>query len=686
MGVLCQSCNSLIIDLEQKNTNNKNKLEDILLPKDYIENTPLDEKKTEKDISVKIDDIDEEKKEKEKEKEDDYFKKKRHSAYVKINNEKDIEINKEYSKSKSMVIERSSKKSQSVKLILEDKKKIIKNEKFNDRREKRSLSLTNPKKIKDFDFEKLFSKNINFNNDNKVQNQKDNNNFILNNQNKSPVFKRKTKKSTTLMENSNILKQLFLVQMSIPVSQELLVIQQKGNPSEKYIRGRKLGNGTFGVVYEAKNILFNNIVAMKVIKKDESMDNLVIKNEIDILKKLSHPNIVRIYEFYESKNNFYLINEYCGGGELYNYINKSTLNEQQLAILFYQVFSGLCYLHENKILHRDMKPENILISKIEKDLEDGEEYFWIQIIDFGTAKIFEHNKKEKSIVGSAYYIAPEVLNKNYNEKCDTWSVGIILYMFLLGRAPFDGKTNEEIIQSIKTKNLDDVIEKINKGSPEIRDLIKGLLQKDTNKRLSSKEALNHIWFKKFNGRKLFENFREEDIQGYIDNLFNYTFHSKIQQLVIAFLVHNLPTSDSSRNILKLYRYFNESGDCKLTKEEFINGLSKYRKKEEVTNKVENLFVLLDSDNNGYIEYEEFLRACIDKKEVLTDEYLKYAFKFLDKENKGNLSVEQINKAFLEKENKLFEIAITKDINDVDIDGDGNINFEEIKILMTNTMY
>ena len=121
MGVLCQSCNSLIIDLEQKNTNNKNKLEDILLPKDYIENTPLDEKKTEKDISVKIDDIDEEKKEKEKE--DDYFKKKRHSAYVKNNNENDIEIKKDYLKAKSMVIERSSKKCHSVKLILEDKKK-----------------------------------------------------------------------------------------------------------------------------------------------------------------------------------------------------------------------------------------------------------------------------------------------------------------------------------------------------------------------------------------------------------------------------------------------------------------------------------------------------------------------------------------------------------------------------------
>jgi calcium-dependent protein kinase len=527
------------------------------------------------------------------------------------------------------------------------------------------------------------------NNDNpeKIENKTEKNNININKVPTKKQYKRRQRKSTTLMENSNILKHLFLVQMKVPVSQELLVLQQKGNPSDKYIRGKKIGSGSFGTVYEAKNLIFNTKVAMKVIVKKQNMNKLLIENEIDILKKLSHPNIVRIYEFYESLNNFYLINEYCDEGELYNYINKSTLNEQQLAVIFYQVFSGLSYLHENNILHRDLKPENILISKKEVDLSSEEVYFWIQIIDFGTAKIFEENKTEKSIVGSAYYIAPEVLKKDYNEKCDTWSVGVILFMFLTGRPPFDGRNNEEIIKSIKTKKLDEQNPKLLQRSPEVRDLVIGLLEKDMNKRLSAKEALNHPWFKKFNGRKLFENFKEEDIQLYIDNLLNYTFHSKIQQLVIAFLVHNLPTTDSKRNILKLYRYFNLSGDCKLTKEELINGLKKYKNKEEIDEKVDNLFLLLDSDNNGQIEYEEFLRACIDKKEILTEEYLKYAFKFLDKENKGKLSVQEINNAFLGKgnEDKLFEIALTKDISEVDGDGDGIINFKEFKQLMLNTL-
>ena len=688
MGILCQSC-SFLNQNEEPEKNDIFEKEEYTLPKQFVEENMTNDSKDDKNLVNLIS------KEIKADNEEDYNLKKICTNVKFVKNKDTMNC---ILKSKTTINDVILEKHESVKLILEKKsKESDNNNKLNifTRRVKKSNSFISSKKLNVLSFGFLSKDKNDEQDDSDSINEKENENEkkdeIKNNNIypfKKKVFKRKDRKSTTLMENSKILKNLFMIQMSIPVSQELLVMQQKGNPSDKYIRGKKLGSGSFGTVYEAKNILFNTKIAMKIIVKQKNMNNKLIKNEIDILKKLSHPNIVRIYEFYESSNCFYLINEYCDVGELYNYINNSTLNEQQLAIIFYQVFSGLWYLHENNILHRDLKPENILISKKEVDLLTKEEYFWIQIIDFGTAKIFEQNKKEKSVVGSAYYIAPEVLNKDYNEKCDTWSVGVILYMFLTGRAPFAGKNNDEIVNSIKTKPLDEDNPNLIKRSPEVRDLIKGLLQKDTNKRLSAKEALNHVWFKKFNGRKLFGNFIEKDIQLYIDNLFNYSFQSKIQQLVIAFLVHNLPTTDSKRNILKLYRYFNESGDCKLTKEELTLGLSKYRNKEEIEEKVDNLFLLLDSDNNGYIEYEEFLRACVDKKEVLTEEYLKYAFKFLDKENKGKLSVQEINNAFLEdgnNVNQLFEIALTKDISEVDADGDGIIDFDEFKQLMLNTM-
>ena len=666
MGVLCLKCETSNKDKDDSEDNiNEHKERNNELPKQYVNYIDFSEKTEGEETILQFENDEPTQKKIQNNNDDD-----------KNKNKQNANILNKYAKAKSTKIKNKEQAEDNFEKIINEINEI-KDEKPNEneysgRKNKQFPTVVNPQELKN---------NLGENH------KKASDELDLKKVNKSQrvVFQRRKKKSTTLMENSKILQQLFLAEMSIPISQELLVLQQKGNPSDKYIRGKKIGKGTFGTVYESKNIIFNNKVAMKIIPKDYHMDNLLIKNEIDILKKLSHPNIVRIYEFYESNNCFYIINEFCPEGELYDYINNSKLNEQQLAVIFYQVFSGLKYLHENNILHRDLKPENILISKKEKDLLDDEEYFWIQIIDFGTAKIFENDKNENSIVGSAYYIAPEVLNKDYNEKCDTWSVGVILYMFLVGRPPFNGKDNVEIVESIKTKNYDENNPKLLTRSPEVRDLIKHLIEKDVNKRLSAKEALNHEWFKKYNGRKLFGNFQEKDIQTYINNLFNYTFNSKIQQLVIAFLVHNLPHTESSHNILKMYRYFNKAGDCRLTKEELKNGLNKYRNEGEVNEKVDNLFLLLDGDNNGYIEFEEFLRACIDKKEILNDEYLKYAFKFLDKQNKNMLSAQQINSAFLVGNNKLFEIAITNALNEVDVNGDGMINFEEFKILMLKTM-
>ena len=139
-------------------------------------------------------------------------------------------------------------------------------------------------------------------------------------------------------------------------------------------------------------------VSMKKINKvkDNEINELEIKNEIDILKKLDHPNVLKILEFYSTPKAYYIITGYCSKGELYNQIT-NRFSEHQLAVLFYQVFSGLLYLHSNNIVHRDLKLENILISEIEQDILTDNKYFWIKIIDFGTAKIFEKNDQLKNI-------------------------------------------------------------------------------------------------------------------------------------------------------------------------------------------------------------------------------------------------------------------------------------------------
>ena len=497
-------------------------------------------------------------------------------------------------------------------------------------------------------------------------------------------FKRSNQKSETLIhKNNNILmEKLRGVEMKISVIQETLITQKFGDPDKYYKKIKDLGSGSYGSVYKAKNIIMENTVAIKMIEKvqENMIDDMEIKNEINILKTLSHPNIVKIYEFFDTALYYYLVTEYCKKGELFAYIT-NVYNERQLAVLFYQVFSGLCYLHEKKILHRDLKLENLMISEIEKDVVSGEEYFWIKIIDFGTAKIFEKNKTEKAVIGSSYYIAPEVLKQKYNEKCDTWSVGVILYMTLVGVAPFDGKTDDDIIKRIKIGKYNKTTERFVKHSEEVKDLVSKLLEKNIEKRLSAKEALNHPWFQKFGGRNLFCNFKPEEIRPYIENLFHYKYNSKLQELVIAFLVHNLSNNDETLIILKMFRYFNISGNCKLTKLELTQGLYSYKDKEEVDEMVDVIFKRLDGDNNGYIEYEEFIRACIDKKTLMTKEKLKYAFRFLDKDNTRTLNAQKILKAFLTEPNKELEAVFNITLKEVDKDSDGIINFNEFVELM-----
>ena len=647
MGIICQRCTKTEKEEEDENYNKKNKEE--LFPKnsmssvdcyeDEIKDT-IKENKIEKSESIK-----------------------RYSKSSK--NIKELEFKKDINKSAK-------------KMILQNSGTIEEVDDEDDFSKKASKSMIFIKSEQEIETKKFSLEDI----------------IIDKKSISSKPFQRRKKKSSTVKQNQFFFNQIFSAEITIPISQENLIWERKGIPKNNYIRGKLLGKGAFGKVFESKNPIFNNKVAMKIIDKNKIQiddtneigknENDYIRSEINILKKLSHPNIVRIYEFYETDNYFYLINEFCQGGQLSDYINNYILSENQLCVIFYQVFSGLIYLHENNILHGDLKPENILISSVEKNLEINEEYAWIKIIDFGTAKIFHKtiNKKD-DIVGTLYFISPEVFSYNYDkydEKSDIWSIGVILYKALTKKYPFIGKNENETIYYIIEKDYDDKNEMLLNYSEELQDLVKKLLMKDPNKRPSAKEALNHKWFKKFDGRRIFTNFKKEEMKQFIDNLYNFSF-SKIHQLVIAFLVHNLPETESSQKILKLFRYFNESGNCELSKEELRKGLKEFKPEIELDKKFDDIFKELDGDNNGTIEFEEFLRGCIDKNEILNDKYLHYAFKFLDKENRKYLSPEQIISAFAIEENSQLKEKINNILNNSDVDKNGLISFEEFKSLI-----
>ena len=162
-----------------------------------------------------------------------------------------------------------------------------------------------------------------------------------------------------------------------------------------------------------------------------------------MLKAVDHPNILKLYEFYQDSKNYYLVTEFCTGGELFDRItDKGSFTEAMAAHYMDQILNAIFYCHSKGIVHRDLKPENFVLDSPAEDAI-------LKVIDFGTSSFFTEGETLKKKYGTPYYIAPEVLKKNYNQKCDLWSCGVNLYILLCGFPPFHGNTDEDIMKRVK---------------------------------------------------------------------------------------------------------------------------------------------------------------------------------------------------------------------------------------------
>lgn len=243
-----------------------------------------------------------------------------------------------------------------------------------------------------------------------------------------------------------------LVDLKGPISNEIFFSVKTTPVTEDYDIKHVLGEGSFGqvkLVVHKRNKIER---AMKIIKKqgvsEEEKEQMF--KEVSILKSLDHPNIIKIFDMYEDDMNIYLVIEqtstylrYCSGGELFDRIQKiNYFSEAEAAKYIKQLLSAISYLHAKNIVHRDLKAENLLF---ENDTPDAS----LKLIDFGVSCEFLKGHKLKETLGTPYYIAPEVLLQNYDEKCDVWSCGVILYILLCGYPPFNGEDDQEILDCVK---------------------------------------------------------------------------------------------------------------------------------------------------------------------------------------------------------------------------------------------
>lgn len=381
--------------------------------------------------------------------------------------------------------------------------------------------------------------------------------------------------------------------------------------------------------------------AVKIIKKKalEKSERERLRNEADVLKQMDHPNIIKLYEIFEDKKYYYIITEFLTGGELFEKITDeefySDFTERDAANIMEQVFAGINYCHSTGIVHRDLKPENLLLeSNVSSTDLGGKNKFKIKIIDFGTSNRFEKGGKMQERYGTPYYIAPEVLKKNYNEKCDIWSLGVILYILLVGYPPFNGAEDSQIISAVKKGKYSLDEPEWDDVSEEAQDLVRKCLTYDPDKRASAGEALQHAWFKKFAKHEVVEKTLASKA---LNNLKNFRSQYKLKQATLTYIVSQLLNKEETAKMESIFKAMDLNDDGMLSMDEIKAGYEKHFGTNVDDDEIRRMFKEIDADDSGAIDYSEFLMATMTETQLLSKEKLQAAFKMFDKDGSGTIS-------------------------------------------------
>ncbi|XP_048501148.1 calcium-dependent protein kinase 15 isoform X2 [Beta vulgaris subsp. vulgaris] len=389
---------------------------------------------------------------------------------------------------------------------------------------------------------------------------------------------------------------------------------------ESYIFGRELGRGQFGITYlvthkQTKlNFACKSIATRKLINQDDIDD---VRREVQIMHHLTgNSNIVELKSAFEDRHSVNLIMELCAGGELFDrIIAKGHYSERQAAKLFRQIVTVVYNCHSMGVMHRDLKPENFLLLSSADDSP-------LKATDFGLSVFIKPGEVFRDLVGSAYYVAPEVLRRSYRAEADVWSAGVILYILLSGVPPFWGDhpwMRED-------------------GEAPDKPIDIAVLS-----RMKQFRAMNKL--KKVALRVIAENLSEEEIMG----------------------------------LKEMFKSMDTDNSGTITFEELKAGLPKLGTKLSES-EVRQLMEAADVDGNGTIDYMEFITATMHMNRMEKEDHLYKAFEYFDEDKSGYITTEELEQA-LKKYNMGDEKTIREIIAEVDTDNDGRINYDEFAAMM-----
>jgi calcium-dependent protein kinase len=511
-----------------------------------------------------------------------------------------------------------------------------------------------------------------------------------------------------------------IINMKVRANQ---VIQHKTNPWSLYLELEDIGFGTYGKVKKACLLSNPEIIrAIKIISKERLMNGIdeeKLSNEILILKNLDHRNIMKLFEFFDDEEYYYMVTEYCDQNDLYQKMTKVyCMNEIVVKFLMGQIFSAVAYLHSKGVFHGDIKLENIMLystSKYSKqrftminkqlnksiDLQNEiNNYFRtkhnnqnsiniidemlnyeIKLIDFGCSKIFTRKGERKSgIIGTTMYCSPEVIDDLYDEKCDEWSCGVLMYILLSGEPPFEGDTEEEIFRKIKKCEYNFNKEPFKFVSKNCIDLIKKLLEPKINRRIRAIDALRHPFFTEtFNIDTVLTQNKDLSLMGKISEIKKP--YSKFHEVVTSYMCSNYISKDEEKKLRAVFRYIDYDRKNYLTKEKIEKRL-KENGQLVTEDKIKYILNAFDFDENGMIEYQEYINGLCDKTLLFSENNLKKLFELIDEGNKGYLDSKDI-KYFAFQDKMVNDEAFKEYLKQFGMKIDDKLDFDNFMYIIQN---
>ncbi|KAL2239923.1 UNVERIFIED_CONTAM: Calcium-dependent protein kinase 8 [Sesamum indicum] len=444
------------------------------------------------------------------------------------------------------------------------------------------------------------------------------------------------------------------------------------NINERYDLGRELGRGEFGVTYLCTDVETGEKFACKSISKKKlrtAVDIEDVRREVEIMKHMpKHPNIVSLKDTFEDDSAVHIVMELCEGGELFDRIvARGHYTERAAAVVMRTIMEVVQMCHRHGVMHRDLKPENFLFA-------NKKETSPLKAIDFGLSVFFKPGEHFNEIVGSPYYMAPEVLKRNYGPEIDVWSAGVILYILLCGVPPFWAETEQGVAQAIIRSVIDFKRDPWPRVSDNAKDLVKKMLDPDPSRRLTAHQVLEHPWLQ--NAKKAPNVSLGETVKA---RLKQFSVMNKLKKRALRVVADHLSVEEVA-GIKEAFDMMDSGKKGKVNLEEFRIGLHKLGHQIPDAD-IQILMEAADVDGDGTLNYGEFVAVSVHLRKMANDEHLHKAFSFFDRNESGYIEMEELRAALSDEEDANNEEVIIAIMHDVDTDKDGRISYEEFATMM-----